>query len=123
MYWKSPPAVSPATCLVRVLQEPDGRFTARLLGEPDLSATAATADEAVERLRTRLQEQVNMGSLVAIELPRRKPVMERFGSARDDPTFEDYLEEIRKFREEMERLEGRDLSPDECSATFLTPTT
>ncbi len=123
MYWKSPPAISPASCLVRVVEEPDGRFTARLLGEPDLSATSATPEEAVERLRARLQEEVNMGSLFAIELPRRNPVMERFGSARDDPTFEDYLEEIRKFREEMDRLEGRDLGPDGCSDTSLTPTT
>jgi hypothetical protein len=123
MYWKSPPAISPASCLVRIVEEPDGRFTARLVGEPDLSATSATAEEAVERLRARLQEEVNWGRLLAIELPVQNPVLERFGSARDDPTFDEYLEEIRKFREEMDRLEGRDLGPDECSNTSLTPTT
>jgi hypothetical protein len=123
MYWQSPPAVSLATCLVRVVQEPDGRFTARLVGEHDLSATSATPEEAVEQLRTRLQEEVNWGRLFAIELPRRNPLMERFGYAKDDPEFEEYLEEIRKFRQEMDRREGRDFGPDECSDTSLTPTT
>jgi hypothetical protein len=123
MYWQSPPAVSPATCLVRVVQEPDGRFTARLVGEPDLSATSATPEEAVEQLRTRLQEEVNWGRLFAIELPQQNPVLQYAGHAKDDPEFEEYLEEIRKFREEMDRREGRFLDSDECSDTSSTPTT
>ncbi len=77
MFWRTPPAFSPASCLVRVVQESDGRFTAQVFGEPDLSATAATAEEAVERLRARLQEEVNGGRLFAIELPSRNPLMER----------------------------------------------
>ena len=120
MFWHIPPAFSPASCLVRIIQEPDGQFTARLLGEPDLYATAATAEEAVEQLRARLQEEVNWGRLLAIELPRQNPVLERFGSARDDPTFHEYLEEIRKFREEVDRREGRFLDSDECSDTRQT---
>jgi hypothetical protein len=102
MYWKSPPAFSPASCLVRVIEEPDGRFTARLVGEPDLAASGATAEQAVEQLRARLQEEVNWGRLLAIELPRQNPVFERIGYAKDDPEFEEYLEEIRKYREEFE---------------------
>jgi hypothetical protein len=123
MYWQSPPAFNPASCLVRVHEEPDGRFTAHLLGEPDLRATAATAEEAVEQLRARLQYEVSAGQLLSIELPRQNPVLEFAGYAKDDPEFEQYLEEIRKFREEMDRREGRFMDPDECSDTSLTPTT
>jgi hypothetical protein len=123
MYWQTPPAFSPATCLVRVVQESDGRFTARVPGEPDLSATAATAEEAVERLRCRLQEEVNGGRLLAIELPKQNPVLQFAGHAKDDPQFEEYLEDIRRFREEEDRREGRYLGQDECSDTSLTPTT
>jgi hypothetical protein len=123
MYWKSPPAISPAPCLVRVVEEPDGRFTARLVGEPDLSATSATPEEAVEQLRARLQEEVNWGRLLAIELPRQNPVLQFAGHAKDDPEFDEYLEEIRKYREEVNRREGRFLDSDECSNTSLTPTT
>jgi hypothetical protein len=107
MFWQNTPSLTPASCLVRVGQEPDGRFTAGLLGAPDLQATAATPEEAVEQLRARLQEEVNMGRLVSIELPPRNPVMQFAGHAKDDPEFEEYLEEIRTFREEMDRREGR----------------
>jgi hypothetical protein len=123
MYWKMPPAFSPAPCLVQIGQEPDGRLTARVLGAPELQATAATAEEAVASLRARLQEEVNCGRLLAVELPLRNPVMDLAGHARDDPEFEEYLEEIRRFREEVDRREGRYLGPDECSDTSLTPTT
>jgi hypothetical protein len=123
MYWQSPPAFNPASCLVRVLQDADGRFTAHVLGEPDLSATSATPEEAVELLRARLQEEVNWGRLLAIELPKQNPVLQFAGHAKDDPEFEEYLEEIRKYREEVDRREGRFLDSDECSDTSLTPTT
>lgn len=123
MFWRTPPAFSPASCLVRVVQESDGRFTARVLGESDLTATAATPEEAVEQLRARLQEEVNWGRLLAIELPQQNPLLRWAGHARNDPEFEEYLEEIRKFREEEDRREAGYLGPDECSDTSLTPTT
>ena len=120
---QSPLASTPASCLIRVNQGPDGRFTAGVLGAPDLQATAATAEEAVEQLRARLQAEVNGGRLLAIELPQQNPVMQFAGHAKDDPEFEEYLAEIRKYREEVDRREGRFLGSDECSDTSLTPTT
>ncbi len=119
----SPSSSSAPTCLVRVRQEPDGTFTAQLLGAPDFQATGATREEAVERLRTRLQEPVNMDELLAIELPQQDPVMRYAGHLKDDPYFEEYREEIRKFREEMDRREAETSEPSECTDTSLTPTT
>jgi hypothetical protein len=66
---------------------------------------------------------VNWGRLLAIELPLQNPVLRWAGHAKDDPEFEEYLEEIRKYREEVDRREGRYVGPDECSDTALTPTT
>jgi hypothetical protein len=66
---------------------------------------------------------VVLGSIVALEIPRRNPVMEFAGMWKDDPTFNDYLEEIRKFREEEDRREGRVWEDEECSDTSSTPTT
>ena len=40
-----------------------------------------------------------------VDVPRENPVMRWFGHAKDDPDFEAYLEEIRKFREEMDLRE------------------
>jgi len=112
-----------SSCLVQVRPEPTGQYTAQLVGAADLQATAATREEAVDQLRGLLQEQVNLGLLLAIELPPKNPLMNWFGHAKDDPDFEDYLEEIRKFREEMDLREKQDSDPGECPDTSLTPTT
>ncbi len=117
------PILLSAFSLVRVREEPDGRFTAGLLGAPDIQATAATREAAIEQVGALLEDEVNGGSIVAIETPRRNPIMERAGWAKDDPSFDLYLEEIRKYREEVDRLEGRVWETDECSNTSSTPTT
>jgi hypothetical protein len=109
--------------LVRIREESDGQFTAELLGAPDIQATAATREAAIEQVRARLQYEVNGGSIAAIETPRQNPLMKWAGYAKDDPDFDIYLEEIRKFREEMDRREGRVWETDECSNTSSTPTT
>ncbi len=112
-----------SSCLVRVSEEPDGRFSAQLLNVPDIRATATTREAAIEQVRALLQCEVNMGSIVAIETPLRDPVMERAGWAKDDPDFEDFLELIRKFREEDDRREGRVWETEECPDISSTPTT
>ena len=70
-----------------------------------------------------LQQEVNLGSIASIEIPRQHPLMKRFGYAKDDPDFDLYLEEIRKFREEEDRREGRVWETEECSDTSSTPIT
>jgi hypothetical protein len=110
-------------CLVRIREEPEGQFTADILGAPDIQATAATRKEAIEQVRTLLQQQVNLGSIASIEIPRRDPVADLAGAWKDDPDFDLYLEEIRKFREEEDRRERRFWEAEECSDTSSTPTT
>jgi hypothetical protein len=117
------PIVLSSFCLVRIREEPEGQFTAELLGAPDIRATAATREQAIEQVRALLQEQVDLGSIAAIEIPRRNSLMEFAGMWKDDPTFDNYLEEIRKFREEEDRREGRVWETEECSDTSSTPTT
>ncbi len=114
---------TPSSCLVRIRPEPEGQFTAELVGLADLHATTATREEALERLRALLLEQLISGSLVCMDIPQENPLMSRFGSARDDPDFEEYLDEIRKYREEVDRRAGYEPDPSECSDTSSTPTT
>jgi hypothetical protein len=49
--------------------------------------------------------------------------MRWFGHAKDDPDFTDYLDEIRKFRNEADRNSDDQSGPDECFSTSSTPTT
>lgn len=70
-----------------------------------------------------LQYQVDMGSIASIEIPRQNPLMKFAGHLKDDPDFDLYVEEIRKFREEADRRDGRVWETEECSDTSSTPTT
>jgi hypothetical protein len=117
------PTLLSSTSLVRVREEPDGRFAAELLGAPDIRASAATREAAIEQVRAQVQFEVNDGSIVAIQTLRQDPLMKRAGSMKDDPTFDEFLELIRKFREEDDRREGRVWETDECSNTSSTPIT
>jgi predicted RNase H-like HicB family nuclease len=122
MSWETPSAPT-SSLLVQIRPEPDGQFTAELPGFADLHATAATREEAVEQLRALIRQQLDSGSLVCLDIPQENPLLSRFGSAKDDPTFDDYLEEIRKYREEVDRREGQVPDPGECSNTSSIPTT
>lgn len=113
----------PSSCLVRIRAEPEGHFTAQLPGIAELHATAATREVAVEQLRALIRQQLDAGALVLVEMPPENPLMSLFGHARDDPYFEDYLNEIRKFREEMDRRDDHGSDPGECSHISSTPTT
>jgi hypothetical protein len=103
--------------LIIVRPEPPGRFTAQPLGVPEIRAVAATEKEAVEQARRALADWV--GSLHWVPVPVPPPQglswLQWAGHAKDDPDFEAYLEEIRRYRQEVE---GR-----ECSASSSTPTT
>jgi hypothetical protein len=117
------PTLLSSFSLIRVREEPDGQFAAELLGAPDIRATAATREAAIEQVRAQLQYEVNVGSIVAIETPQQNPIMKFAGIWKDDPDFDDYLEEIRKSREEEDLRDGRVWEADECSNSSSTPTT
>jgi hypothetical protein len=116
-------SASVPTYLVEVHPEPAGFFTAQLVGTTDLHATAPTREEAVEQLRAQIRQRLDSGSLVWVEVPQENPLMRRFGWARNDPTFAEYLDEIRKFREEVDRRENQPSDASECSDISLTPIT
>jgi len=120
---KTPSLNTAVSCLVQLRPEPAGQFTAQVLGLPEVHATAATCEEAVERIRGLLREQLDSGLLVSVDIPRENPLMSMFGFGKDAPDFEGYLEEIRKFREEMDRQGGDGSDTGECSDICSTPTT
>ena len=108
---------------MQIRVEPNGHFTAHLVGQSEFAATAPTREKAVDEPARCIAQQLHEGSLMWVDVPRENPVMSRFGYAKDDPDFEAYLEDIRKFREEMDLREQRDTDAGECPDTFLTPTT
>jgi hypothetical protein len=103
--------------LVIVRPEPPGHFTAQPLGVPEIRVVAASPKDAVEQVQRALKEWVGSLYWVPVELPspNRQTAHQGAGHAKDDPEFETYLEEIRRYRQEVDERE--------CSASSSTQAT
>lgn len=115
-----------ATHLVMVRPEPPGQFTAQALGLPEVRATAATQQEAIDQVRRVLQEWLAAGRLITLEIPVENPWLNLPGRIDpDDPAEQAYLEELRRHRQEdLERtLHEVDGQEQPCSNSSSTPTT
>jgi HPt (histidine-containing phosphotransfer) domain-containing protein len=88
-----------------VRPEPAGQFTAQLLGLPELAATASSREEAIEQVRARIGEWIAQERLTLAEIPSENPVMKWFGWAKDDPEYDVFLAEMRRYREEVDQRE------------------
>jgi hypothetical protein len=94
-------------CYVLVQNLPDGLFSAFIIGVPDLVAEGATVEEVLDKAKTLLKERLAVGRLFTIEVEGvpagviANPWIETHGSLRDDPTFDNWVEEITKYRREV----------------------
>ena len=70
--------------LVSVHSESPGQVTARVVGLPEVQATAATRAEALERLREVVAHALASGRLAILDLPRENGLMKWFGHAREE---------------------------------------
>jgi hypothetical protein len=108
---------------VVVRPEPPGQHTAHLLGLPEVSATAATREEALHQVQRMLAEWLTSGQLVPLELTQDNPWMKWFGWAKQDPDFDLYREEIRRGREQEDQQFFKEMDERECSNSSSTPIT
>lgn len=100
-----------------ILVRPDsnGQFTAQAAGIPELRATANSRELAIHNVEVALSQSLASGELVSVELPEENSLLRWYGHSKDDPYFEEYLEEIRRFRQEADERE--------CSDSSSTPIT
>jgi len=110
--------------LVRVSQDGTGRSTAQVVGLPELQVTVDTRAEAIEQVRALLVAQLSSGQLVALAvvppMPQKAP-----GWARDDPLEQEFLDELRRRRQEDLEQTLREYQEEDrgCSNTSSTPIT
>jgi hypothetical protein len=90
-----------------ILVEPyHGQFAAKLVGEEGTRVVRSTRDEALAAMATEIQQRVQRGELVSVEIPRRgvSAVAGRFA---DDPTLQGICADIYADRDrERDGLEG-----------------
>jgi hypothetical protein len=109
--------------LILVRSEPPGQFTAQAVGIPEARVTAATKEQAIQQVRGLLAEWLSGGQLVPVEVPEENPLLKWAGHAKDDPDFDLYLEEIRRYRQEVDERFRQEANEHECSDSSSTPTT
>jgi hypothetical protein len=112
---------------VIVRPTPPGQYTAQVYGIPELRAVAATQQEALEQVRQLLTTWAAEGKWVRVDVPMDNIMyaVEGFPPKPidpNDPMQLEYLAEIARYREEMDRLHQEDEPP--CpSDSSSTPTT
>jgi predicted RNase H-like HicB family nuclease len=103
--------------------EPSGQFTAQVVGLPELAATAATREEAIEQVRALLLDWVATGRLVSVEVPVTNPLLGFTGFLDpNDPIEKQFVEDLARFRQEDLERTLREYD-EECSSSSSTPTT
>src|SRR5436305_695329 len=103
---------------VVVRPDPPGKFTAIVVGLPEIRVVADTEGQAVEQVRATLAAWLANARWVSVTTPvtpANHPWLEMADHSKDDPDFDLYLGEITRHRQEMDERE--------CSNTSSTPTT
>ncbi|HWG42273.1 MAG TPA: hypothetical protein VN688_05755 [Gemmataceae bacterium] len=111
---------------VVVRPEPPGQFTARVVGLPELQATAATREEALQHIRDTLAQWIASGELIALSIPPANPLLNFSGWIDpNNPLEQEFLQEMaRQKAEDLERtLREYEQEDRECSNSSSTPTT
>lgn len=84
------------------------QFVASVVGVPNCVAEGVSREEAISNAKTVLTEKMNHGELVTIEIEPQEPNskadtwLKHFGTFANDPTFEDFLEEVAAYRKTVD---------------------
>jgi hypothetical protein len=91
--------------------QPDGTHQASVLGWADCRAIATTAEEAVAVLQQMLSDRIANAQIVQVEIPRpenqlvpnsENPWLKFSGVFKDDPMFDEVLNDIEQYRQELD---------------------
>ncbi|HKI37543.1 MAG TPA: hypothetical protein VKA46_37150 [Gemmataceae bacterium] len=68
-----------------------------------LSAKGATREEALAKLRAKIEKRLKKGSeIVGLEVGRPHPWMEFAGMYKDDPWIDDWVQSMAEYRQQVE---------------------
>ena len=102
---------------VLIEQKGKDKITATLLGWQDFQTEGATKEEALDKLRQILNKRLQKTEIVSleIELPQTKhPWMEFAGMYKDNPLFDEVLEDIQTNRQKIDQEnQGQDTEVEE----------
>ena len=87
----------------------ENNYVASIIGMPDCVSEGQTEEEAVSRAKSELEELLAQGKVVTIEVENHRevenPLLKHAGRFKDDPTFDDFLAEMERYRRELDAEE------------------
>lgn len=92
-----------------ILSKRGDRYLAQVGNLPGIRVKEASREAALRGIAQRLRDYLAQVELVRLDLDESQadsPLLKQFGSFRDDPTFDDWLEEIAAYRQ------GRNQPPE-----------
>lgn len=75
-----------------LIEQADGQFAARLVGQGHVCVIRPTREEALDAMKSELQERIRHGELVVVDLPD-DGVVGLIGKYADDPSLSDICAE------------------------------
>ncbi|WP_315788032.1 type II toxin-antitoxin system HicB family antitoxin [Fischerella sp. JS2] len=96
---------SKLTYTVLVESEPDGRFSAVVLGLSDCKSSGKTENEALENLQQLLQKRLQNSRIVTLEIDSPQtdnPWLKVAGMYKDNPLFDEVLADIKAERSKVD---------------------
>lgn len=88
-------------------------FLATIVGFPDCQAEGQSEEEAVANAKAALRARLAHGKFInitideATQLAAHNPLLKHAGRFKDDPTFDAVMEEIAKYRRELDAEEAQ----------------
>jgi len=89
-----------------ILSKRGSGYLARVSNLPEIRVKEPTREAALSGVERRLRayfDQVELGRLDLGEIDDSRPLLEHFGSFSDDPTFDDWQDEIAAYHRERNR--------------------
>lgn len=111
MVTNSPPLISPINKVnyqVGIKRLKNGKYQTFVLNYPNLKASANSKDEALQKLSSRLQDFLKDTEIVNLEIEISQPEhpwMKFSGMFKDDPQFDEFLQAIQDYRNEIDAEE------------------
>lgn len=84
-------------------------YRATVLGWPNFSVSGRSREEALAKMRRNLQKKLAQVEIVPMEIEAAReenPWLKHAGAFRDDPLFDEMLEEVAAYRREIDEDPG-----------------
>ena len=95
---------------VILLKQADNGYLARPVLWPDSSVQGATEQEALDRVQALIRDLLNRTRLVQVEVdvtehPADHPWLAKAGLFADDPTWDDFLQQMADYRQQLDEAQ------------------